>query len=639
MAENTQRSRGRPGNYKFDRGGTPAEMGPYVGIVVNNVDAVRAGRLQVYIEEFGATNADGSPNLTDTTLWRTVSYCPPFYGATPLAGTSAGVGTYPGNRNSYGMWFTPPDLGVRVVCFFIGGDPSQGIYVGCLPEAGINHMIPAIGSSNKYVAGNKTQQNYFVDSPLLPVTEINQQNSAINENPKFYDQPKPVQSVVAGILFQQGLNKDPVRGPIRSNSQRESPSTVYGISTPGKAIYQGGLDPKTIRSKLEKGEVKPQDIQVIGRMGGHTFVMDDGDLEGTDTLIRIRTAKGHQITMSDDGDCFYITHANGQTWMEFGKQGTVDVYSTNSINLRTEGTLNLHADKNINMYAGGTIKMKAKEKMFVESGKTMILSSQDKLLVSGTKYVGVKSDGTLGIKSKVGGWEATAALNFKGKVINLNGAPTPPVPDVPALPDYKLADTKFEKSQGWIVDPGALETIVTRAPTHEPYPYHGKGVNNKADLNATSASQNPVANATSAGATTATSVVQSATSTVSSLLPNQTDLQTKVANKVLEASKAPLTKAIGVENFVSEIPASLNIGEEAKQIYDISQRLSSTSTGSDSTTSTGTIDLAGQQAAVRAVEQKRQIYEVAKAEYGITSPQAQEAFAEYKAALANLDKF
>jgi hypothetical protein len=38
-------------------------MGPYVGIVTNNVDVVRAGRLQVYIEEFGATNSDGSPNL------------------------------------------------------------------------------------------------------------------------------------------------------------------------------------------------------------------------------------------------------------------------------------------------------------------------------------------------------------------------------------------------------------------------------------------------------------------------------------------------------------------------------------------------------------------------------------------------
>ena len=50
MAENTQRSRGRASNYKFDRGGQPAEGGPYIGIVVNNIDNTRGGRLQVAIE-------------------------------------------------------------------------------------------------------------------------------------------------------------------------------------------------------------------------------------------------------------------------------------------------------------------------------------------------------------------------------------------------------------------------------------------------------------------------------------------------------------------------------------------------------------------------------------------------------------
>lgn len=104
MAENVQRSRGRPQGYKFDRGGVAAEMGPYIGIVVNNVDNTRSGRLQVYIEQFGATTKDGLPNLTDPTLWRTVSYCPPFYGATPKSGTGTGVGAYvPGNQQSYGM--------------------------------------------------------------------------------------------------------------------------------------------------------------------------------------------------------------------------------------------------------------------------------------------------------------------------------------------------------------------------------------------------------------------------------------------------------------------------------------------------------------------------------------------------------
>lgn len=52
-----------------------------------------------------------------------------------------------------------------------------------------------------------------------------------------------------------------------------------------------------------------------------------------------------------------------------------------------------------------------------------------------------------------------------------------------------------------------------------------------------------------------------------------------------------------------------------------------------------TSNLAARQAAISDMELKKGIYEVAKAEYGISSPQAQEAFAAYKAALANLDNF
>jgi hypothetical protein len=272
--------------------------------------------------------------------------------------------------------------------------------------------------------------------------------------------------------------------------------------------------------------------------------------------------------------------------MEFGKQGTVDVFSTNSINLRTKGTLNLHADKNINMYAGGTIKIKAQEKMFIESGETLVVNSLNNLVLAGAKKVGIRSDGSLGIKSKQGGWEATASLNFKGKVINLNGAPTPPVPEIPPLPNYKLADTKFDATEGWTIDTGTLETIVTRAPTHEPYPYHNKGVNNKTNLNSTPASQNPVAS--SASATTAsvssstipasTSATTSSTTPTSAAITGQTELQTKTANKVLESSRAPLTKAISAENYISEIPAVSDIGREAQEIYNIGQRLAKSNT-------------------------------------------------------------
>lgn len=546
MAENIQRSRGRASGYKFDRGSQPTEMGPYIGTVVNNVDPTRSGRLQVYIDEFGATDKNGAPNLTDETLWRTVSYCPPFYGSTVQSGTTTGVGTYPGNSNSYGMWFTPPDIGVQVLCFFVAGDPTQGYYVGCVPVNGINHMIPAIGAATQYMVGNPAQQSYFANAKQLPVSEINEGNAGISNSPKFYDQPKPVQSVIAGTFLQQGLINDPVRGPINSSSQRESPSSVYGISTPGKPIYQGGLDPKTIQAKLDSGSVKPQDIVVIGRQGGHTLVMDDGDLSGSDTLVRIRTAKGHQITMSDDGNCFYITHANGQSWVELGQNGTIDLYSTNSVNVRTQGTLNLHADGDLNMYAGGSIKLKAKNQLKLEGTAGITMFTSQALAMYGQTKISVRSNGVLALQGLTSSWSGGGSLNLQASVINLNGAAAQPATAVTTMTNYSLADTKFVSNQGWVSEPGTLSTIVTRAPTHEPFAGHNSGVNSTTNLNDLSA------NAASSVASTSNVAIA------------PTTVQAQAAAAYARISTRPVQAPISSSNYVAEPQATQTIPAPAQ---------------------------------------------------------------------------
>jgi hypothetical protein len=477
MPDNIIRTKGRSKGYKFDRGGMPTEFGPFIGLVRNNVDPTRSGRLQVYIEQFAGDDPD------DESLWRTVSYIPPFYGTTnPGPAGADSVGTFTSNKQSYGMWFTPPDINTAVMCFFVEGDPNQGYYLGCVPDIGINRMIPAVGAARQYQLENGPQSSYFAGATQLPVTEINDDNLALSEDPRFFNSTKPVHSYVAGVLLQQGLIKDRVRGPITSSSQRESPSSVYGFSTPGKAIYQGGLNERDIKNRLERGEIRPQDIEVIARRGGHSIVMDDGDLEGQDNLLRIRTAKGHQITMSDDGDCFYIIHANGQSWLEFGKQGTVDVFSTNSVNVRTQGTINLHADKDINMFAGGAIKIKSTTmKMQAEASVDIIGNGQ--LTIYSKNFLGVKSDGSLALKSSsAGSWDAGASLNLRAGCINLNSGGGAPVPTPQPLTDLSLADTVFKQDQGWVTEFGKLKTIVTRAPTHEPYPYHNQGTASVTEL-------------------------------------------------------------------------------------------------------------------------------------------------------------
>ena len=490
MADNLNQAAGTTANFKFDRGGTPAQMGPFIGRIVSNVDSTRTGRLQVFIEQF----ATGQPS-TNPETWRWVRYLPPFYGVTEKTSTSTDAGSYPGNQQSYGMWFTPPDLGTLVMCFFVEGDPDKGYYIGSVSDESLNHMIPAIGAAtqDQYVTQNETQAAYFVNAPQLPVTEINSANKQVDQNPRFFDQPKPVHSYQAAIFFQQGLDRDPERGPIISSAQRESPSTVYGISTPGRPIYQGGLDSATIRKQLATGAVKPQDVTVIGRKGGHTLVMDDGDLENKNALFRLRTSKGHQIMMNDSENFFQIIHANGQTWIEFGQEGTVDVFSTNSVNVRTQGTINLHADKDINMYAGGNISMKSNAATNIGSVGTMNIASQGEMVLYGQATVGIKADGALALQSKLVGSFGGSSLRFNGSRIDLNGSAPTSVKTPRLYPKTTLDDTVFDNSTGWKVKSNSLESIVTRAPTHEPYPYHNKGVAVDVNLGGTGSPSPPPA--------------------------------------------------------------------------------------------------------------------------------------------------
>jgi hypothetical protein len=180
--------------------------------------------------------------------------------------------------------------------------------------------------------------------------------------------------------------------------------------------------------------------------------------------------------MSDSGDFFYITHANGLAWFELGAQGTLDVYATNSINLRTRGDINLHADRDINMYAGGSIKAKAAEDIKMQADASLTMIAQENFTLYSKSYIGIKSDGSLALQSANGSWEGGGALAFSAGGIDFNGPAAAAVSAPNNLTTTILDDTAFSSATGWEVQTDGLESIVTRAPTHEPYPYHNKGV-------------------------------------------------------------------------------------------------------------------------------------------------------------------
>jgi hypothetical protein len=480
MANNIARITGRSQSFKFDKGNTPADVGTFIGEVMNNVDPTRGGRLQVYITQYAGNDKENDK------LWRTVRPLQTQGGSTPQTSSSTGPGSYGSNSNqqSYGAAAGSPDLGTKLLCTFVAGDPDGGYYLGIVPAQGANHMVPALGAAKNAVKQNADQETYLEKSPQLPVTEINtdSNNTAITEDPQFFNKEKPVHSYVAATMFQQGTVSDPIRGPIDSSSQRESPSNVTGTSTPGRPIYQGGLKDPTITQKVASGEVTEEDATIVGRTGGHSVVMDDGATDGKTAIVRIRTAKGHQVTMSDDGNNLYIAHANGQVWLEFGQEGTLDVYTTNSINLRTEGTINLHADKDFNVWAGGNINMMSNVSTTMQSEGKFTCATKEELLMFSQSTIGVKSNGQLTLDSKLGAWAGGGSLALQAGLIDLNSGSAASVSVPTGLIKYTMPASSFNTSSGFKVESAGTESIVTRAPAHEPWPYHNQGVQVSVDL-------------------------------------------------------------------------------------------------------------------------------------------------------------
>ena len=513
MAWDVFKPRGSQQASKPTAGGAVVRSAPILGIVKDNIDPIKAGRLQVYISDIGGDDPDNSDS------WITVGYMSPFFGVTPAQGATTGFGDYLKNPASYGMWTSPPDIGTTVICIFINGDSNYGYYIGCVPEAESLYMVPAIGGAENIVA-NQGEANSYGGATRLPVSNINTNNKGISDSAEFLNQPRPVHSYVASVLSQQGLIRDPIRGVIGSSSQRESPSRVgYGVSTPGRPIYEGGYTDETLLDNLTANDSK---LKVVSRRAGHTFVMDDGDTIGRDQLIRLRSTLGHQILLSDSGQTLFIIHANGQSYIELGKEGTIDMYATNSVNIRTQGDLNLHADNNVNIQAlkelnlsAETINIGSDKETTMKAGTNFSQYAQGRYTVKVTNGMSMSSGGEASYASD-------SATYINGSRINLNTGSASLVPqDVPQMPITVHTDTLFDATKGWAAAPGKLLSIVSRAPAHSPWSSAGQGVDVKVDSNADSVLPSNPNTATVAANNAVTGVqVPTVTSAIISTVPS-----------------------------------------------------------------------------------------------------------------------
>jgi hypothetical protein len=453
-------------------GGNGPTQYPVLGIVKDNIDATRSGRLKVTLQD-----GKGSVSPDDASGWITVQHLSTFFGVVRPSGGegSEDYGSYVNNPSSYGQWQAPPDIGTKVVCIFVNGDLNAGYYIGCVTDPETLQMVPAIGAAEN-VTLNEGEASRFGGATRLPVTNLNTNNTDKANSDEFLDTPRPVHSYSASIMNQQGILRDPIRGPISSSASREASSRVgWGVSTPGRPIYEGGYTDENLPDNLSQS--RDEQLKIVARRGGHSIVMDDGDIIGRDQLIRIRTALGHQIMMSDDGQTLSILHSNGQSYIELGKEGTVDIFSTNSFNIRTQGDINFHADRDINMHAMENFNLQAKN---IHTNSDEITKSRAGKEYSITALNNFTAKASSAIAMLAGGQAslvAGAESFVNGSKVNLNsGSPSLLPPDVPIIPVTAQTDTLFDDAVGWAAAPAKLLTVASRAPAHYPWVNAGMGI-------------------------------------------------------------------------------------------------------------------------------------------------------------------
>lgn len=356
---------------------TSNTVGVYLGKVVNHLDTTFMGGLQVEILRRTRTGS-----LQGETV--NCKYASPFAGQTPYAGLGYGS-DYASTQKGYGFWAVPPDIGTQVIVLMPEGDFSQAFWVGCVADVGMNFALPGNAA---------TTYNDTDPSKPLPVAEYNKRS----QEPKGKDPTqiiKPVDPVKYERFEKSGLVGDHIRGSNTSSARREAPSTVFGISTPGPLDLNG--------PKHAYGPTPGSSIQrPFSRLGGHSFIMDDGDLtlqrkaaaggdagdkldyanfeKGDRTgdpkiphneMIKLQTRTGHQIMLNCSEDLIYIAHGSGNSWIEMTADGKIDIYSKDSISVHSENDINFDAGRDINLTAKEDINIVADKDIKMHSLETM----------------------------------------------------------------------------------------------------------------------------------------------------------------------------------------------------------------------------------------------------------------------------
>ena len=459
-----------------DKSWTGQNPGPYLGIVKGNKDPARMGRLRVFIPTLAKTADPIESQLI------TCEYLAPFYGSKGEKYTRGAGVDFADSQHSYGFWAVPPDLETKVLVIFAEGKLEQAYWIGCVQDPYTNHMTPGIGSSTNTndaldgafegsEAGFQKSKKSTYGTDNVPSGELNRNRTGALQNNNYDSIPKPIHPL-ADVLLQQGLSADDIRGNTSSSARRETPSQVFGISTPGRK------DTSTPKVAVGARDSKARDH--VTRKIGHTFVMDDGDIDGNNQLTRLRTASGHQLLMHDTEGVVYIANGSGKAFIEMDRDGTLSVYSDGGINMRTSRDFNLHSDTNINFHAKGAINFTSETNVGINAEGYLFAMGQKGILNS-SQGGAVRNYARDGISSFTDGTQlhgASGQIHLAGSQVHFNSqgaskqwGPSWLKPDAIGIRVTEgLIDIDDDQalSQG---QPNKIEnrTTVSDFVTHEPY--------------------------------------------------------------------------------------------------------------------------------------------------------------------------
>lgn len=457
--------------------------GIYVGTVKAIDTEFRSGRLYVYIPGFS------SGNLQNPSSFPAVTYASPFLGRTLGLDTKA-YGTFDLYGQTYGMHFPLPDIGSEVLCCFPDGQRQYGYWFACVTNKLSKNMVPDIGAiSGKLLMPESVPselKEYININQNYPVGEINEELQENIVKDWYFKDQRPLHLPRIIQLWNQGLDADEQRGILTSSAQRDAISNVYGFITPGRPINDPGKNPAILGGIRTRNlnETLAKQNEVTARLGGHSFVLDDGDFQGNNNLIRLRSGAGHQIILNDKEGFVYISTSTGKNWVELTKDGKILIYSQSDIAVRTQGSLQIHADEKINFHAS-EINFNATEKFNIQAPYFNVNALNKADIYSGT--LNLQGKATILSSSMATQIKSSGPISISGSLINLNsdnpGAsirPPPQIPkyrhkdivgvrlDTPNLAKYNLHNNPFIEL--WTPEPSpSILSINSIVPTHEPY--------------------------------------------------------------------------------------------------------------------------------------------------------------------------